>query len=69
MNFKINEKVLQDVLNYLATRPYVEVYQFLAILTRLEKIEEVNAEAPKEAKDKTEVPKKEVKEKGDNKKK
>ena len=38
-NFKIDEKLAQNVLNYLITKPYQEVFKLVGELTKLEKIE------------------------------
>ena len=38
---KIPEKMLQDVINYLAQKPYVETYLLIAELLKTEKIEEL----------------------------
>lgn len=40
MEFKIEEKQLNVLLNYLATKPYVEVFQIVQMLTTLSQIEE-----------------------------
>jgi hypothetical protein len=40
MQYKINEQLVNAVLNYLATRPYVEVFQLVEALKKVEKIEE-----------------------------
>jgi len=39
MDYKIKEEVLQAVLNYLATKPYSEVFQLVTALQSSEKIE------------------------------
>lgn len=36
---KLSEKQLTDILNYLSTRPWVEVNNLIVELTKLEKIE------------------------------
>lgn len=40
MEFKIDEKKLSTVLNYLASRPYVEVYQIVNMLSTLDRFDE-----------------------------
>jgi hypothetical protein len=40
--YQIEEKVVQVILNYLATKPYAEVAQLISVLSRLEKIKEVD---------------------------
>jgi hypothetical protein len=42
--YKITPELVQGLLNYLATRPYAEVYQAVQALQSLEKIEEVKEE-------------------------
>lgn len=39
MEYKINEELLKQLLNYLAGRPYGEVHQAIQALQGLEKIE------------------------------
>lgn len=46
MKFEIEETLAQQVLNYLAEKPYKEVMMLVAELMKLKKIEE--PEAPKE---------------------
>lgn len=50
MKFEIEEKPAQDILNYLADRPYKEVMVLIGQLMQLKKIEapELAAVAPKE---------------------
>lgn len=38
--FAIEEKLLLEVLNYLATRPYGEIFKLIAVLQNLEQIKE-----------------------------
>ena len=38
--FKIKEETLQKVVNYMAQQPYAQVFQLIAELQQLEKIEE-----------------------------
>lgn len=38
--FKISEELAQNVLNYLATKPFKEVFQIIGEFQKLEKIEE-----------------------------
>lgn len=40
MEYKINEELLKQLLNYLASKPYVEVHQAITALQGLSKIEE-----------------------------
>ena len=42
MKFEIEEKLAQDVLNYLAEKPYKEVMVLIAQLMQLKKVEEPN---------------------------
>ena len=39
LEYKIKAELAQAVLNYLATRPYAEVFQLISQLQSLEKIE------------------------------
>ena len=48
MEFKIKEETLQNILNYLATRPYSEVTKLINEIQTVEKIEEVKEVAKKE---------------------
>lgn len=41
MDYKINEIDLQKVINYLASKPYGEVFEIIQKLIKLEKIEEI----------------------------
>lgn len=41
---KIPEQTLQDLVSYLAERPYKETFQIIAQLLKLEKIEELKVE-------------------------
>lgn len=43
--FKIKEEVAQEILNYLANRPFKEVFQIINEIQKFEKIEE---DKPKE---------------------
>ena len=45
--FKIEEQLANAVLQYLASRPYGEVFQLIAALTKLEKVEEKPVEEKK----------------------
>ncbi len=45
--FTIDEKLANAVLQYLASRPYGEVFQLIAALTKLEKVEEKPVEEKK----------------------
>lgn len=38
--FQIDEKLANAILNYLATRPYAEVYQLINAIGQLKKVEE-----------------------------
>lgn len=38
MEYKINEELLKQLLNYLASKPYVEVHQAITALQGLEKV-------------------------------
>lgn len=40
MQYKIDEKLAQSILNYLGTRPYAEVFQLVMKLQQLEQIDE-----------------------------
>ncbi len=40
MDFKITEQKLSIVLNYLASRPYAEVYQLVSMLSTLDRFDE-----------------------------
>lgn len=40
--FKVNENLIQVTLQYLATRPYAEVFQ---LISELQKVEEIKAES------------------------
>ncbi len=40
MNYKIKEEVLEKVLNYLASKPFIEVHALISELQKVEKIEE-----------------------------
>ena len=42
--FKINQDLAQSILNYLASRPYSEVYKHIDELQRLEPLEETKEE-------------------------
>ena len=42
MRFKIEAQVLEEVLNYLKNRPWIEVSPLMVKLTNLEKINEDN---------------------------
>ena len=37
--FKINEELANAILNYLASKPYAEVFKIVEQLTKLEKLE------------------------------
>lgn len=39
MEYKISEKLAETLLQYLATKPYAEVFQLVEALQKLEKIE------------------------------
>jgi len=39
MEYKIDETILNELVNYLAYKPYVETYQIIKKLQSLEKIE------------------------------
>ena len=43
--YKIKEQVLNTVLQYLASKPYAEVYQLITELQRVEPVEEKKDEA------------------------
>ena len=47
--YKASEKLINAILNYLGTKPFVEVSGLIAELQRVEKIQELpkKAEAPK----------------------
>lgn len=49
MNYIIDENLLKEVLNYLAARPYVDVYNFVGRLQMLNK-QELPKEIVKEKK-------------------
>lgn len=38
--FEISEQLAQQILNYLASKPYAEVFQLVAQIQQLKKIEE-----------------------------
>lgn len=38
MEYKINEQLLKELLNYLASRPYVEVHQAIQALQNLQPV-------------------------------
>lgn len=38
--FTIDEKLANAILNYLATRPYAEVFQLINAISQLKKVEE-----------------------------
>lgn len=40
MNYKLDAKTLETLLNYLANKPWIEVNNLISILSKLEKIEE-----------------------------
>ncbi len=44
-HYKLPENVLQGLLNYLASRPYVEVQEAIPVLQKLEVIEEKEVDA------------------------
>ena len=46
MNFLISQELAQELLNYLATKPFQEVFQLIQKLQTLKKAEE--SEKPKE---------------------
>jgi hypothetical protein len=46
MNFLIDPQTLEDLLNYLAKRPWMEVQQLIAKLSNLEKEPEDKVEKP-----------------------
>lgn len=43
MEFKITSEVAQEILNYLWTKPFIEVHKLIGELTKLEKIETLPA--------------------------
>lgn len=45
--FTIDEKLANAILNYLASRPYVEVFQLVEALKGLKKVEEEKEEKKK----------------------
>ena len=47
MKYSITHEQLQSIINYLASKPYSEVYQGIAILQTLDKLTEADAERPK----------------------
>jgi hypothetical protein len=44
MHFKITVQELEKLLNYLESKPYVEVFQFITLLQNLPKTEEKKEE-------------------------
>lgn len=44
--YKIQEPILQGVVNYLANRPFLEVAEMIKILTTLEKVTPEITDAP-----------------------
>ena len=52
MFYKLDEKTLQVTLNYLASKPYAEVRDLVALIQQAEKIEEPATEEVKEDKKK-----------------
>lgn len=47
MKFEINQELLQELVTYLATRPFQEVFQTIGKLQSLKKIEEIKSVEPK----------------------
>lgn len=39
MDYKITQEQLQTIANYLASKPYSEVFQLIGLISNLEKIE------------------------------
>ena len=47
MKFELPQELAQELINYLATRPFQEVFQTIGKLQSLKKIEEIKTVEPK----------------------
>ena len=59
MDYKVSANLLQDIVNYLQTRPYVDVHILLGTILKLQPLgpaEEVPQEAEKPAEEAVEAP-------------
>jgi hypothetical protein len=50
--YNITQEQLEKVVNYLVSKPFVEVFQLVAMLQSLQKVEKVPEKLPEEIKEK-----------------